>query len=221
MRLLTSGTNLVDSATHLLIRLISEKYSVTACKRILHRCCIVEMTVLCLVQQILTFLDEIFKVPAPSEPEAAQSSTPLGAKLSIESMAQAEKARVAAILADQAKAEAAQDSQGPGLVLRESPQKSSAEASEAQVDQPGPEASSEVAAEAEHAAEASGGKPLTTPPLLNLRVSIEAGLPCCLVEVQKCARQCKYCSIDLHQRMEASSATQRESFFSTACSISA
>lgn len=148
------------------------------------------MTVFCLLQQILTFLDEIFKVPAPSEPEAAQSSTPLGAKLSIETMAQAEKARVAAILADQAKAEAAQDSQGPGLVLRESPQKSSAEASEAQVDQPGPETSSEVArVEAEHAAEASGGKPVTTPRLQNLQATIMVGLPCCLVEVKKYAIQ--------------------------------
>ena len=94
---------------------------------------------------MLSNMEEIFKTEAPGD----QRNQPVSVGLSehtIESMAQAEKARVAAILADQAKAEAIQDIQGgPGLVLRG--QNSSANQTE-KADQPEkPETATEEKAE--------------------------------------------------------------------------
>lgn len=69
------------------------------------------------MQQILTNLDELFKPPPTSSREPV---TPGNPPTTIEAQAQAEQARVAQILADQAKAEAVQDKdQGLSLVIGE------------------------------------------------------------------------------------------------------
>ena len=60
---------------------------------------------------------DLFKTPAAAHP--AKPPTPRVDPNDIESMAQAEAARVAQILAQQAKAEALQDTQGPNFQIGE------------------------------------------------------------------------------------------------------